>query len=174
MAQRSNLLRHLLFTISLTAGALASPIGASAEPLDFSEGFRLGGSFEDAKRHARAQGWQLVSIAPELPGQWQVKGSAQAQISLFVCADKVASVSVFKPGDLDDFATLVAELQIALRQLNPEVKIITFRAGATRISNIDVHFAEWDGHRLSVQLSSTDGCLGISTNYYSRDVCPSQ
>jgi hypothetical protein len=94
-----------------------------------------------------------------------VQGNTGVKVSLYVCDDTVASVHQYKPGDLDEFARIVTNLQIARRQMEPNIKVVTSLAGATRISNVDVRFAELDGHKVNVQLSSTAGRLGISTNY---------
>lgn len=101
-----------------------------------------------------------------------MEGNTEAEVGLFVCDDTVTSVHQYKPGDLDEFARIVTDLRIARRQMEPNIQVVTFAVGATQISNVDVKFAELGGHKVNVQLSSTGGRLGISTNYFMGGGCP--
>ncbi|MBN2740208.1 MAG: hypothetical protein JXR35_04825 [Rhodobacteraceae bacterium] len=172
MKRTSNYLTRFTLTLSFVAGLLASNTEARSEPAGLPGGFKLGSSLEEAKRHASSRGWELVRPSPELPGQWEVEGNTGAEVGLFVCDDTVTSVHQYKPGDLDEFARIVTDLRITRRQMEPNIQVVTFAAGATQISNVDVKFAELGGHKVNVQLSSTGGRLGISTNYFIGGGCP--
>jgi hypothetical protein len=137
----------------------------AAETVALPGGFRLGSSLDDAKQHAISQGWQLAPVSAELPGSWLVKGQ---KIGIYVCNDTVASVSQSSPGNLDDFARLVSDLQ--MERGKPQLQIGTFMAGSTRISTVDARFAESGGLNITVQFGSYAGVLTISTNYFS-DTC---
>ena len=56
--------------------------------------------------------------------------------------------------------------------MEPNIQVVAFASGATQISNVDVKFAELGGHKVNVQLSSTAGRFGISTNYFMGGGCP--
>lgn len=171
MKRTSNCLTRFSYALSFAAGFITSTTEARSEPAEFPGGFELNSSFEGAQRYARSRGWDLVRLSPELPGQWKVAGDTGAEVGLFVCDESVNSVHQYKPGDLDEFARIVTDLKVARRQMDPSTQVVTFASGATQISNIDVTFAEWDGHRVNVQLSSIAGRLGISTNYFIEGGC---
>ncbi|MBB4120931.1 hypothetical protein [Martelella radicis] len=163
-----------LLRVSLTFVAAMICISAEArsEPVELPGGFEIGRSLDEAKHHASMQGWRLVRLSPELPGQWIVEGNAHGKIGLFVCGHVISGVHKYASGDLDEFARIVMELQRTHRKTEPDMQVATFFAGATRISNVDVRFADLDGLSVNVQLSSTDGRLGISTNYFRKGECP--
>ena len=100
-----------------------------------------------------------------------MEGNTGAEVGLFVCDDTVTSVRQYEPGDLDEFARIVAALQRARNQWEPDIQVVTFAAGATQISNVDVKFVELGGHKVIVTLNSTAGRLGISTNYVMGGGC---
>ena len=168
----SNYLTRFTLTLSFVACLLASNTEARSEPAGLPGGFKLGSSLEEAQRHASSRGWELVRLSPELPSQWEVEGNTGAEVGLFICDDTVTSVHQYKPGDLDEFARIFTDLRIARRQMEPIIQVVTFAAGAAQISNVDVKFAELGGHKVNVQLSSTGGRLGISTNYFIGGGCP--
>ncbi|NRB34794.1 MAG: hypothetical protein HRU31_08590 [Rhodobacteraceae bacterium] len=171
MKRTNKYLTQFTLTLSFVAVLLASNTEARSEPAGLPGGFKLGSSFEEAQRHASSRGWELVRLSPALPGQWEVEGNTGAEVGLFVCDDTVTSVRQYEPGDLDEFARIVAALQRARNQWEPDIQVVTFAAGATQISNVDVKFAELGGHKVIVTLSSTAGRLGISTNYVMGGGC---
>lgn len=171
MKRTSNYLFLFTLTMSFAADLTASYAEAKPEPVELPGGFELESSLDEAQQHASSRGWQLVRLSPELPGQWEVAGDTGAEVGLFVCGDTVTSVHQYKPGDLDEFARIVTELRIARRQMEPAIQVVTFMAGAAQISNVDVKFAELGGIKVKVQLSSTGGRLGISTNYSMGGEC---
>ncbi len=169
MKRTSDYISCSALTAIFVAGLLCSSTEAKSEPIKLPGDFELGSSLDEAQQHASSRGWQLVRLPPELPDQWTVEGNTGAKIGLFLCDDTVASIHQYKPGDLDEFANIVFGLRILRGK--PNTQIMTFMAGATRISNIDVRFAELDGLNVNVQLSSTAGRLGISTNYLREGQC---
>lgn len=138
---------------------------AAAQQIDLPGGFQLGGSLDEAKKHAASRGWQLVVLSPELPDTWLAKDQ---NIGIHVCNNIVASITETSPGSLDDFAQIVFDLQ--MERGKPKLQVMSFMAGSTRISNIDARFAEVEGLSIAVQFSSTGGRLAIST-VYSSDIC---
>lgn len=147
------------------ANALSGSL-AYADPSQIPGGFQIGSSLDLAKTHAEANGWTLVALSADLPGTWVVSGT---DIGLFICDGMVAAIRDRSPGNLDDFAQAVFDLQIQRGQ--PEIQVVTFRAGATKVSNVDALFAAVDGISVSVQLSSTDGTLAVSRSFVLEDQC---
>lgn len=130
------------------AGLLASYTEAKSEPIELPGGFELGSSLDEAQQHASSRDWEFVQLSPELPGQWKVEGSTGTQIGLFVCGDTVTSVNQHKPGDLDEFASIVWRLSFSHGE--PDTQVATFMTGSTRISNVDARFAEFEGLKATV------------------------
>ena len=129
-------------------------------------GFELGSSLADARYHASANGWSLRRLSEDLPNEWAVDG---ANGGLFVCDNRVLAVRRNFEGTLDDFALMV-EHATRTRGL-PKTTIVTFMAGNVRVSNIDSRYDAEDGSGALIQLNSTDGNVGISTNVWSAEAC---
>lgn len=129
-------------------------------------GFKLWSQLTDARSHAAANGWSLRLLSEDLPNEWIVEGAGG---SLFVCGDRVLAVRRHLEGTLDDFASMVHEATIS--QGSPETTVVTFMAGNVRISNIDARYEAEDGSGYLIQLRSTDGSVGVSTNFWSGERC---
>ncbi|XAT60264.1 hypothetical protein GN278_05190 [Rhodobacteraceae bacterium Araon29] len=169
MKQTSNYPSLFILTVIFVAGLLASYTEVKSEQIELPGGFKLGSSLDEARQHSSSRGWELAQFSPEQPWQWIVEGSAETQIGLFVCGDKVTGVHQYQPGDLDEFADIV--LGFIFSHGQPDIQVITFMAGGTKISNVDARFTEFEGLNVNVQLSSTAGRLGISTNYFKVGEC---
>lgn len=162
MTHRHIYMRPIMLKIIVAVILTCNSGPAAAERIKIPGDFRLGSSLDEAKRHARSQGWQLLATSPELPNSWLVK---EQNIGVHVCGDIVASVTQSSPGDLDDFAQIVSSLET--ERGKPIIQIGSFMAGSTLISSIDARFAEAGGMGIAVQFSSTAGKLAISTRYFS-------
>lgn len=167
MTHRYIYMRPVILKVIVAAMLMCNSSPAAAERINFPGGFRLGSSLDEAKRHAATRGWQLVPISPGLPNSWIVKDQ---NVGVHVCNDTVASVTQSSPGDLDDFAQIVSNLQ--RERGKPTLQVVSFMAGSTPISSIDARFAEVEGLGVAVQFSSTGGKLAISTNYFSDKCAP--
>lgn len=129
-------------------------------------GFELGIRLDDARNYVSANGWSLRPLSEGLPNEWVVEGTS---VGLFVCEDRVVAVRRNFAGNLDDFASMVGSTTISLGP--PETTIVTFKSGSMRVSNIDARFDAEDGSGVLIQLSSTDGKIGILTNVWSAQGC---
>ncbi|RBW41077.1 hypothetical protein DS901_18440 [Loktanella sp. D2R18] len=149
----------------VTFGLIALPIQLFAAD-ELQLGFELGSILPDARAYASANGWALRRLSEDLPNEWVVEG---ADGGLFVCDNTVLAVRRNFEGNVDDFASMVLETTIARGA--PETNIVTFLAGNVRISNIDARYESEDGSGVQIQLHSTDGKVGISTNVWSAEGC---
>ncbi|MDA4848287.1 hypothetical protein [Hoeflea poritis] len=144
-------------------------IPTSASALDLDDlllGFELGSTVEQAERHARSQDWKIEPLSPHLPREWKVVG---AEAGLFVCEGRVLAVRRQLEGGLDEFAAMVQRMPAYLGK--PTTQVATFMAGVTRISTVDTRFEEMDDIGASIQLSSTDGKIGLNTNVWLSVEC---
>lgn len=128
-------------------------------------GFVPGSTFAEAKEHAASAGLALQELSG-LPCNWVVNGTDS---TLFVCNDRVATVSNKVAGGIDEFAAQVSEWTTEFGA--PTVGISSFHAGPTLISNIDARFAGGGSTRI-VQLSSTAGAIAIYVSVGSNMECP--
>lgn len=154
-------------TLAAFGLALTSSEILAAE--DLLLGFQLGDTMEQAKVHAKSNGWVLQALSDDLQRVWVIEG---VDADLYVCKNRVLAVRREFLGGLDEFATLVQEVQF--EQGVPETRVITFRSGSRRISNVDARFQADNGTTTLVQLSSIDGEVGVSTNVWFPDVCSVQ
>lgn len=149
----------------LTFSLLAFPnVMFAADELQL--GFKLGSQLTDARSHASANGWSLRLLSEDLPNEWIVEG---ADGGLFVCDNRVLAVRRHLKGNIDNFASMVRDATIS--QGSPDTTVVTFMSGNVRISNIDARYEAEDGSGYSIQLHSTDGNVGISTNFWSAERC---
>ena len=153
---------------SFALGLIVLPIELSAAD-ELQLGFKLGSQLADARSYASANGWSLRLLSDDLPNEWIVEGTDGG---VFVCNNRVLAIRRHLEGNLDDFASMVRDATITRGP--PEMTVVTFMAGNVRISNIDARYEAEDGSGVSIQLSSTDGKVGISTNVWSAEDCASQ
>lgn len=137
---------YLLAAFCLVAASVAH----AAEPKKHG-GFVLGSSLEEAQQHALQNGWKLVPLSDNLPGQWNVEGSS---LSLFACDGTVVAVHEEMEGDLEEFAALVFSMELELGK--PDTQILSLNSGAGVLSTIDARFVTEDGGAV-VQLQSIGG-----------------
>lgn len=157
-------IRSTFFTLSL----IVLPIELFAAD-DLQLGFELGSQLADARNNASKNGWSLRRLSADLSNEWIVEG---VNGGLFVCDNKVMAVRRNFEGNLDDFASMVRNTTITRGP--PETTVVTFMAGKVRISNIDARYEAEDGSGASIQLHSTEGKVGISTNVWSAEDCANQ
>ncbi|MBP2537211.1 hypothetical protein [Agrobacterium tumefaciens] len=159
----SYLLKSIVFVMVISIFGNA----AYAQSFDDLHGFELDQGLADARKNASARGWELKK-SPTFPGEWIVSGT---DFSLYTCDDKITAVRVHKVGTLDDFALIVDELQAKHGQ--PTTNMSTFMAGTIRISTIEASF-KGKSSDIKVQLSSSDGKLGLSANFISNLRCSNE
>lgn len=129
-------------------------------------GFQFGDTLAEARRHAVLRGWRLSPLSEHLPKQWLVEGT---EASLYICDDKIVSITQRRVGHIDEFATIVQQFSFRIGQ--PEIQVVTFFAGAVRVANIDARFGDADEAGASVQLSSTDGDVALTVSSWSGYKC---
>ncbi len=139
---------------------------AVSEQIDTLAGFVLGSSFEKAQEYAASREWTLKQEIPSQPKEWSV---LEAHIGLFICGNKVVAVRRYALGGVDEFASIVWDLQLTRGE--PTTQIVTFMSGSTRISNIDTQFFDTDGTEIKIQLQSIAGRVGVSTNHVGNLEC---
>lgn len=99
-------------------------------------------------------------------GTW--KGIRELKSVFSFAKMPVAGVHQYEPGDLDEFARLVTGPRIARRRMEPNIRLVTFEAGETRISNVDAEFAELDRHKVKAPLSSRGAPWGFREPLHGR------
>ncbi|MDZ4088370.1 MAG: hypothetical protein U1E69_16400 [Tabrizicola sp.] len=157
-------MRKSLFQLSTIFGLLVAS-AALADESGMHHGFVLGSSFEDAQKHAVANGFKLAPLSDDLPGSWSVAETGQ---TLFVCGDTVTSITERLNGDLEEFTALVFSLTVKFGE--PETQILSVPSGTGIISTIDARFITGDGGAL-VQLQSIDGKRSFSASFWNESDC---
>ncbi|MGR3823811.1 MAG: hypothetical protein ACU0A5_14680 [Salipiger marinus] len=152
------------FCLSTAFGLFVVSIAHAADPKELG-GFMLGGSFAAAQQHALGQGWALVPISENLPGQWTVEGT---NVSLFVCNGVVSSVTEQLDGDLEEFAALVFTMTREFGE--PDIQILSFESGIGTISTIDARFDKNSGGA-EAQLQSIGGERTFTVNHWMETEC---
>ncbi|WP_312361263.1 hypothetical protein [Agrobacterium sp.] len=158
--------RYLAFGVFICCQFFGASL-VLAEQFDDLLGFELGGTLREARKHAVSKGWQLKQLSAELPDEWMVDGT---NLSLFICDDKIGAIRKQSAGGLDEFVSIVSELQA--KYGTPQTKIGSFMAGRARVSDIRANFSGPEALNVSVGFSSTDGHLGIHVNFLYNDSCP--
>ena len=139
---------------------------AQSQTTDPPEGFAFCTNLEQAQEYAASKNWRMFQLSPALPGEWLIEGT---NIGLFLRNNKVMAIRRKIDGGLDEFASIILELQIKWGK--PDIQIVSFYSGIVQISNIDTEFNTSDGQGIKVQLSSIAGKVGISTNHWSKVKC---